>query len=63
MFRDFVQTIIPRQQSMKKVHQHFVKQPSQIFRTAMADIQSDGDDTTSQNNPPQLRAVLSLIQM
>jgi hypothetical protein len=63
MFMDFVQTIIPRQQSTEKVRQRSAKRPSEIVRTVMADTQSDGDSATTQNNPLQLRAILSSIQM
>jgi hypothetical protein len=63
MFMDFVQTIIPRQQSTKKVRQHSAKQSSEIIRTAMADTQLDGDATIPQNNQTQLHAVSSSIQM
>jgi hypothetical protein len=63
MFMDFVQTIIPRQQSMKKMHQRSAKPLSEVVWTAMAETQSDGDATTTQNNSPQLRGVLSSIQM
>jgi hypothetical protein len=63
MFMDFVQTIIPHQQSTKKVHQVPMKQPSEIVWTAMVDTQSDVDVATPQNTTPQLRAISSLIQM
>jgi hypothetical protein len=63
MFMDLVQTIIRRQQSTKKVRQRFAKQPSESVRRIMADTQSDGDARTAQNNPPQLHAISSLIQM
>jgi hypothetical protein len=63
MFRDFVQTIIHHQQSTKKVRQRSAKPLSKIVWAAMADIQWDGDAMTAQNNPPQLRAVSSSIQM
>jgi hypothetical protein len=57
MFMDFVQTIIPRRQSTKKVRQRYAKQPPGIVWTAMADSTSDVDTATAQNNPPRLRAV------
>jgi hypothetical protein len=57
MFMDFVQTIIARQQSTKKVRLHSAKPPSEVVQTAMADIQSDVVAVTAQKNPPQLRAV------
>jgi hypothetical protein len=60
---DFVQTIIPRQQSTKEVRQRSAKQLSEIVRTAIADTQSDGGAVTPQNNPPQHRAVSSRIQV
>jgi hypothetical protein len=55
--------IIPRQQSTKKVTQRSAKRLSEIVWTAMADIQSDVDAATAQNNPPQLHAVSNSIQM
>jgi hypothetical protein len=63
IFRDFVQTIIPRQQLTKKVRQPSAKRLSEIVRTVMADTESDGDVVTAQNNPPQFRAVSSRTQM
>jgi hypothetical protein len=63
MFMDFVKTIIPRQQSTKKVRQRSATQLSEIVRTAMVDTQSDVDAVTPENNSPQLHAVSSLIQM
>jgi hypothetical protein len=63
MFMDFVQTIIPRQQSTKKKHQRSAKPLSEVIWTAMADTQSDGDGKTAENNPSQRHAASSAIQM
>jgi hypothetical protein len=63
MFMDLVQTIIPRQQSTKKVRQPSAKRLFEIVRTVMADTQSDVDAATAQNNRTQLRAVSSYTQM
>jgi hypothetical protein len=63
MFLDFVQTIIPCQQSTKNLRQPSAKQLFEIVRTVMADTQLDGDAATAQNNPPQARVVASGMQM
>jgi hypothetical protein len=63
MFMDFVQTIIPRQQSTKKIRQLSPKQPFEIVRTAVVETQSAVDTATIQNNPPQPHAVSNSIQM
>jgi hypothetical protein len=54
MFADFVQTIISRQRSTKKVRQRSAERLCAIVRTAMADTQSGVDATTTQNNPVQI---------
>jgi uncharacterized phosphosugar-binding protein len=63
MFMDCVQTIIPRQQSTKKMRQASAKRLAEIVWIVMADMQSDGDAVTAQNNLLQLRAVSSSIRM
>jgi hypothetical protein len=63
MFMDLVQSIIPRQQSAKKVRQHSAKQPSEIVRTVMADTQWDRDAAIAQNNLLQLPTVSNGTQM
>jgi hypothetical protein len=63
MFMDFVQTIIPRQQLIKKPRRRPTKRTPDVVWTAMADTQSDAGSMTPETNPPQLRAVSSLIQM
>jgi hypothetical protein len=57
MFMDFIQTVIPRQQSTKKARERSAKQPSETIRTAMADTQPDADAAIVQKNPQQLRPV------
>jgi hypothetical protein len=57
MFLDFVQAVIPRQQSTKKAREL----PPDTVRAAMADSQSDADAVPSQKNPPQLRAVSNAV--
>jgi hypothetical protein len=63
MLMDFVQAIIPPQQSTKKVRQRSAKQLFELVRIEMADTQLDVNAATAQYNPPQLRAVSSLIQI
>jgi hypothetical protein len=55
--------MIARQQSTTKVRQLFAKQPFEIVRIALADTQSGVDPATAENNPPQLRAISSSMQM
>jgi hypothetical protein len=47
MFLDFVQTVISRQQSTKKIRQRSVKQHSMIVWTAIVDVNA----TITRNNP------------
>jgi hypothetical protein len=62
-FLDFIQTIIPRQQPTKKVHQISTKQPSEIVQRGMVAPPSDGHTATAQGNPPQLPAVWNWISI